>query len=203
MNLDANTISTLVQIAVALATGFGLIKGGNKINNRRKANNAKQQSRDDTLDNLNERITGLKQDLDEVRLQRDDANREIGRVQQQAKDDLADLQQQIELLKKDIDSLKLLNVEAKAKAESIAKERDEQLRETAKIAKELADERKSTADLSRQIDGLKNEIADLKAQLALNRTLEQMVSSITDKLITGIMETVKARQDTEALPKAS
>lgn len=188
-------------VASVIASVVMLLLGGKHVNGKLKASTEQVQSNEDLLttlqesnDHLNTAYESLKGELVEVRDQRDKANMTIGSIQQQAKEDLDRLQLQIKGLQKDIDDLKLLNIEAKTKAENIAKERDEQLRETAKIAKELADERKITSDLSRQIDGLKLEIIDLKQQLAVNRTTEMIVAGIAEKLTASIAEAIRVKQ---------
>lgn len=158
--MDNNSLVTFIG-GIIVVVIFGVWNG------LKRGNNKTAQKITDTETNLNARISDLTKDMEAIEQRLDEKNQEVGR-----------LQVRITELQTEIDNLKKSNQDANQKADAIAKERDEEVRKRAALAEELAGERSTTAALERRIHELEITVTDLKNQLAVNKTVDQIVESL-------------------------
>ncbi len=180
--MDASQIITIIGgvLGTALLAFFTGLRKSNS-----KAISEQKTTMDEAVENLNEQIRNLKADyegdMSKLRKERDEANMKAGQ-----------LQTQIDQLKKQVEELVRLNAEAKTLAENIAKERDTEIRNNMNLLENVAEANKMIGDQEREIRGLETRIRELEHQIAVNKSVETIVSTLTTTLTNSIREIVRS-----------
>lgn len=140
-------------------------------NNQKTASAAKEI--DDTVTNLNTQIGDLKKDIEDVKAERNNANEQIGK-----------LKTEINELKAQINRLETANKEALQKADTLAGERDSEIRKNAELLQKYSDANQTIATQEREIRELERRVTELEKQIAVAKTVDEIATSIANKLTT-------------------
>lgn len=180
--MDASQIITIIGgvLGTALLAFFTGLRKSNS-----KAISEQKTTMDEAVENLNEQIRNLKADyegdMSKLRKERDEANMKAGQ-----------LQTQIDQLKEQVKELIRLNAEAKTLAENIAKERDTEIRNNMNLLENVAEANKMIGDQEREIRGLETRIRELEHQIAVNKSVETIVSTLATQLTNSIRDIVRS-----------